>query len=387
MFVSCVLLIILFNSVSSSKTITLESLIVTQVQDAISPNENSNAYIVTSTNSHQGFFVDTGATNSTTFQLISIYQQQVQSTSKPPQFVFLTHGHPDHTGGIAIIQQTYPTTPIYVISQQIVREAIQWTGFSCSNNLYSAAQCAVNYTSVLRVLTSPRSQLAFDHPSVQLSVFSNVVKGESSYAGLLGLNTLSGAYLLFTADAITIRSHLFVSNFFDTQTLPGSDDALCAWAGSMQASVCNLQLSNRQSMILPGHGPISNATNFVSDVAQNIAWLRTLRNLTFNSCNASYIWAEIVRQYPDFTDASLGAKGVLNTHVPADANSVNCNCNNGSPTICPVYNAPPSCLHLDISDEDTTLACNMRTSMSSIDHQSLMIPMLLVLPFVSIFSF
>jgi hypothetical protein len=185
--------------------------------------------------------------------------------------------------------------------------------------------------------------------------------------------------LLFTGDAITIRSHLFVSNFFDAQTLPDSDDALCAWAGSMQQSVCTLQLGNRRPTILPGHGLISNANSYVSDVALNIAWLRALRNLTFNSCNASYIWAEMIRQFPDFAEASIDAKGALTTHVPADANSVNCSCINGSPTICPVYHKPPTCLHLDISDSETTLACNMHTNTASTDIRSFRFLLLLVL--------
>jgi glyoxylase-like metal-dependent hydrolase (beta-lactamase superfamily II) len=370
MLIPSITLFVLISTAGSSTTITLDSIIITQVQDAIAPKENSNAYVVTSINSRQGFFVDTGSTNNITQQLISIYQQQVLSTSKPPQFVFLTHGHPDHTGGIALIQQIYPSTPIYVISQQAASEAIKWIEFSCQNKIYSAVQCALNYTNVLHILISPRSQLVFNDSSVQLHALSDVVKGESSYAGLLSLTASSNDYFLFTGDAITIRSHLFVSNFFDTQTLPGSDDALCAWAGSMQQSVCTLQLSNRQSTILPGHGSISNANSYVSDIALNIGWLRALRNLTFNSCNASYIWAEMIRQYPDFAEASIGAKGALNMHVPADANSVNCNCVNGSPTICPVYHKPPTCLHLDINDSETTLACNMRTNTASIDLRS-----------------
>jgi glyoxylase-like metal-dependent hydrolase (beta-lactamase superfamily II) len=166
--------------------------------------------------------------------------------------------------------------------------------------------------------------------------------------------------LLFTGDAITIRSHMFISNLFDTQTLPSSDDALCAWAGSMQESVCTVQLGNRKPIVLPGHGPLSTDSSYATDVALNIAWLRSVRKLTFNSCNATFIWAEMIRKYPDFTEASVDAKGALNTHVPADANSVDCNCVNNSPTICPVYHEPPSCLHLDSADSATTPACDTR---------------------------
>ncbi|CAF4482575.1 unnamed protein product [Rotaria socialis] len=360
MLILSIILLLLISFAGGTGTITLDSLLITQVQDTSAPKENSNAYIVTSMISRQGFFVDAGSSNDISHQLISIYQQQVQSTSKPPQFVFITHGHPDHIGSIALIQQLYPSTPIYLISQQAIKEAIQWIDLYCRNNIYSTAQCAVDYTKVLRTLTSPRTQLIFDHPSVRLNTISNVIKGESSYAGLLSLTTSSNNYFLFTGDSITIRSHMFISNFFDTEKLPSSDDALCAWAGSMQESVCTVKLGGRKPIILPGHGTISTDSSYAKDVVMNITWLRLVRRLTFNSCNATFIWAEMVRQYPDFAEASIGAKGALNTHVPADANSVNCNCVNGLPTICPVYHEPPSCLHLDRSDSQTTLACDMQ---------------------------
>jgi len=85
MLIPSITLFVLISSVGSSATITLDSVIITQVQDTIAPKENSNAYVVTSINSRQGFFIDTGSTNNITLQLISIYPQQVQSTSKPPQ--------------------------------------------------------------------------------------------------------------------------------------------------------------------------------------------------------------------------------------------------------------------------------------------------------------
>ncbi|CAF3362792.1 unnamed protein product [Rotaria socialis] len=373
MIIISIAFLLLTISINSVSAITIDSIRITQVQDELAPHENSNAYIVISENSLEGFFVDTGSTINMTSRMISLYQQQIQSTSKPPQFVFLTHGHPDHMAGIVRIQEVYPSTPIYVISQQIIREAVKWVNFSCSINSYSAAQCAINYASVLRALSSPRLQLTFNHPSVKLDALSVVIKGETSYAGLLGLTTSSGVHFLFTGDAMTIRSHLYVSNFFETEVLPASDDALCAWAGSMQASVCDLQLGNRRSTILPGHGPTSDVSSYANDVAQNVEWLRVLRNLTFNSCNSTYIWNEMIRRYPDFGEVLLQVKGGLNTHVPADANSVNCNCTNGSPTICSVYNAPPTCIHLDFNGSDTTLACSMLSSTSSFVSQSLLI--------------
>ena len=339
---------------------TYDSLMVTQVQDETAPYENSNAYIVTSTVSLESFFVDTGATESTTSKLISLYQQQVKSTTKPPQFVFLTHGHPDHTAGIALIQRTYPSTPFYVISQQIIAEAKLWNDFVCSLSGNTAARCQINMSTALTVLKTPQSQLVFNHSSVSFDVLSVIAKTESAYASLLGMKISTSIYLLFTGDFVTIRTHLFVSNYFDTETLPDSDDALCAWAGSVQETICNLRKSKYRPVIFPGHGPVSGPTNYVQDISRNIAWLRALRNMTFNSCNATYIWAEMIRQYPDFGGQELVARGALGTHVPADANSFQCNCNNSLPNVCPVYNTPPTCIHLDMMNVDTTLACRMQ---------------------------
>lgn len=377
-----ILFLVLPISTSGLSKITIDSLIITQVQDAELPSENSNAYVVTSTSSLEGFIVDTGFTSSTTSQLISAFQEQVRSITKSPKFVFVTHGHLDHVAGIALILQTYPSTKIYVISQQVITETVRFVNRRCAMVNFSLPSCTINYTAVMRVITSPRTQLSFNHPGVTINALSFIAKADSFYAGLLGLTTSSGFYFLFTGDAITIKSHLYPNNFFDTSGLPGIDDALCAWAGTMQASACDLQLGNRRPMIMPGHGPVSDVSSYVKDIAQSVAWLRTLRRLTFNSCNATYIWAEMIRQYPDFGETQSITIGALNNHVPTDANSVNCNCSNGSPTICPVYNAPPTCIHLDINDSDTTLACNMLTSPYSTASKSLYIP-----PFILLLSF
>ncbi len=56
MLIPTITLFVLISSVGSSANITLDSVIITQVQDAIAPKENSNAYVVTSIDSHQGFF-------------------------------------------------------------------------------------------------------------------------------------------------------------------------------------------------------------------------------------------------------------------------------------------------------------------------------------------
>ena len=130
-------------------------------------------------------------------------------------------------------------------------------------------------------------------------------------------------------------------------------------------AVCRSRLvngtkSNRRFILLPDHGPVSNMSNYVRDVTTNVAWLRALRKFTFNSCNASYVWAEMIRQFPGFGLKTIDMKGVLNTHVPAHANSVNCNHSSGSHTVCPVYSAPPTCPHLDTRNSDATLTCNMR---------------------------
>lgn len=370
-FISLLWLLVISNYSIFVLANTFGSIVITQIRDADVPNENSNAYLVVSKTSLEGFFVDTGATNSTTSQLIAAYQQQVQSTTKPPQFVFVTHGHPDHLTGVALIRATYPSTPIYVISQQVINEAVRWTGFSCANNIYTPAQCAVNYATVFTVLTSPQTQLNFRDPSVQLLPLSVIVKGETSYAGYLAMVLPQNNYALFTGDAVTIRVHMWVSNFFENQTPPGSDDALCAWAGLLQTTACDLQLSGRNPTIYPGHGVVSNPSTYLADIQRNIGWLRALRNYTFNSCNASYIWSEMFRLYPDFGETHFSQSGALNTHVPANANSMNCSCNNGSPTICPAYRAPPTCMHLDITNIDTTLACSLRSLRVSNAGQSL----------------
>ena len=379
LLVSLVLLLLLSVSVDGASKILVDSTIITQVRDAETPDENSNAYVVTSTRSREGFMVDPGATTNITSELISNYQQQVQSTSKAPKFVFITHGHLDHVAGIALVLQTYPSTPVYVISQQVITETVRFVNRRCEMVNFIPEPCKINYTNVMLVIRSPKTQLSLDDPSIKVNALSFVSKAETFYAGMLGMTTSSGAYFLFTGDAMTIQSHLYPNNFFDTSGLPGIDDTLCAWAGTMQSYACDLQLGRRRSTILPGHGPMSDISRYARDIARNVEWLRTLRNLTFNSCNATYIWSEMIRQYPDFGETSSITIGALTNHVPTDANSVNCNCRNETPTICPVYNPPPTCIHLDIDDSDTTLACDLRTRLYSSARRPVYIQTLIAL--------
>lgn len=358
--------------------ITIDLITVTQIQDPEIPTENPNAYVVTSSRSLEGFFVDTGFTDVTTSALISTYQEQVRSTTKPPSFIFITHGHLDHVGGIARILETYPTVPIYAISQQVIVETVRFVNRRCAMVNFSIPSCLINYSNVMRVIKSPKTELTFGEPSVKLSALSFITQAETFYAGLLGMKAASGEYFLFSGDVITIDSHLYPNNFFHTSGLPGIDDALCGWAGMMQSYACDLQLGKRRSTILPGHGPISDNFQYAKHIGKNIEWLRTLRNLTFNSCNSTYIWGEMIRQYPTFGETTAITIGALANHVPTDANSVNCNCQNGSPMICPVYNSPPSCIHLDITDSDTTVACDMRTRSYSSASRPLFIELVII---------
>lgn len=355
-------LTILLCTVTLDKAAAQGSVGFIQVQDDTNPREFSNAYIVMSSNKQEGFFVDTGATLNTTMKLIALYQRQVQSVTKPPLFVFITHGHPDHTAGLWFIQQVYPSTPIYVMSQQIVVEAKRWNNLICSlnNNNLTEPRCRINLDQVLRVLTQPHLQLMINDPTVNVQVVDVIAKGESSYASMLAVTTTAGVCALFTGDALTIRQHMFISNSFESPTLPSSDDVLCAWAGTMKTIICDYEESKYQLFVFPGHGPVSGRETYINDVLQNLAWLRQVRRLTFNSCNATYVWNEMIRQFPDFGGRRVVSAGSLSAHVPNDANSVGCNCNNGLPTVCPISNSPPTCVHLDRYEAETTLSCHIR---------------------------
>lgn len=353
------LLLIHCLTLDSIASLTIDSAIVTQVNDPGAGAVIDNSYIVYSRTSNEAFFVDTGATDNGTARLISLYQQQVQSTTKPPKFIFITHGHYDHLAGIGQIRRVYPTVPVYVMSEQVVKEALRFINSSCTLRWLNAAQCAVDYRSILKPVRSPRNELSIGDSSLKVRVLNVLIKGETSYAGFLGVTTSSGAYLLFTGDAIIFQSHLYVTNPFEANTLPSSDDNLCAWAGMIQSTMCSLQGGTSQPKVFPGHGPVAEVADYQRHFKRNIEWLRLLRNLTFNSCNATYVWGELVRQFPDFGLKEIDKIGTLTAHVPADANSMNCNCNDGVPTICPRYNPPPTCMHLDITDDETVLACDM----------------------------
>ena len=71
LFLNLVLFLLLSISVDDASKILIDSMIITQVRDPETPDENSNAYIVTSTRSREGFMVDPGVTTNITSELLA----------------------------------------------------------------------------------------------------------------------------------------------------------------------------------------------------------------------------------------------------------------------------------------------------------------------------
>jgi glyoxylase-like metal-dependent hydrolase (beta-lactamase superfamily II) len=318
---------------------------VTQVLDPKSPWENPEQYIVS--DGGQAFIVDTGKFAYQGQHLVNEWDAVVGAAT-PPLYLFITHGHPDHTGNIALILSKWPSVPVYVANAGVIREAEAWQHLVCTqySGVWSKAQCALRFNTTMQL--APASLPSLPDASIAMTVIQGFQSAETTYAGMLMVKA-GGKHHLFSGDVLSIRSHLYVSDFFfGDSKYPFSDQLVCDWAGDVQSFGCALPTD---VIVYPGHGPTTadyqaqTGKTYMDALHEIVDWLRIFREQSFNTCNATLAWDHMLEAFPTFGMASYFDIGVMADHVPGDAVALGCECNGGLPAVCNL--SPPKCGFLD----------------------------------------
>lgn len=307
---------------------------------------NSNVFLVwekspASASAVQGFIVDSGKFPFQADAAIAQWKSLVSATA-PPAFVYLTHGHPDHFGGLAYLKQEWPELPIHTGSQEVIDELIQFTTTSSYGVCPSvppatpgtcllvgplAMPSAFDYSGNVTVATS--ADLAVVSARLgKLSIFDIPRITETRWATPL---YMEDANILFPGDLIGVQAHKYTTIFlsgaptFQTPDYPANDDYLCGWIDSMSQIACSFP---EDVEVAAGHGPTSSAYGAPLRVitAENIAWVMQYRAAVARSCDAQYVWDEMIATYPSYGDRDyidfFGSFG----HVPKTAEGLGCTC-------------------------------------------------------------
>jgi beta-lactamase superfamily II metal-dependent hydrolase len=106
----------------------------------------------------QGFIVDSGRDATHSQRAVTAWRAAMGNVAAPA-FVFLTHAHPDHIGGVYVYAATWPGVAIHVASAGVMRECLAWQAQMCNVfKGWSAQQCTFNLTMSLTVATATQLQ-------------------------------------------------------------------------------------------------------------------------------------------------------------------------------------------------------------------------------------
>lgn len=304
---------------------------LSECANEVAATEGYRGYIIFDKATDKSFIVDggrnsrAGAANpdacTTTGQtdgetMIRMYNQLLPG--KIPNFIFLTHGHPDHWAALAdyAAETTWSQVPFY----------IGVTGVKDDTRAYNTngfAPTVLNEDVMNRIQVVPNDLNTFGTGTI--TIINDIPAIETSYASMLLIN-YRDRQVVIAGDLVSPKSHLYATNFyngyFDWDVVPSDcssnnpnnpcdyrptpRDGHCQWANKITNFMCSWP---DDVEIYAGHGPASPdfTTSWREMLWENVRWLRDFDNKAFTECDGNAIWNYIVDKYPD-----LGMTGYVN---------------------------------------------------------------------------
>lgn len=191
-------------------------------------------------------------------------------TNQPIKFLINTHWHPDHTGG----NENFGKLGSLIISHENVRERLSTEQFI----EFMERKIKPLPVEVLPIITFTDSiSFHIKNETVQIFHFPNA-------------HTDGDSMIYFKENNILHTGDIFVKNrypFIDTSS-HGTIDGII---GALEKII---PLLNKESLIIPGHGDISNLT----DLYEYLSMLQDVRNNISSQINKGYSIKQILESNP-----------------------------------------------------------------------------------------
>jgi len=248
-------------------------------------NGASNVYILY--DSVNCIILDTSAGDRVTDIISAITQIQ-----RTPKLIFITHGHPDHYGGVPSLLQTYPGTPVQVATSDILSELVY--NVETLGSLLSPQIANFDWLNQVKVLPTSGQITVLQ---AQLLVDTSFPPAETQYYSLI---YYPDASILFCGDVFYLKVHAYLGTTVDYFRLRLWTDL----ALSKLASKYNYP----GTVFYPGHGAIPTNSGSIQTLVQ---YLNTFNELLFECTDGIIpptledIKNELILYYPDFTDSGL----------------------------------------------------------------------------------
>jgi glyoxylase-like metal-dependent hydrolase (beta-lactamase superfamily II) len=267
--------------------------IAVSVYSAKTANVNSFVFF----DSIGSLIVDATRTSADAREVAKIAVQQ----GRTPKLIFITHGHPDHYLGLAVLKKEFPAAKIFVASQNVKNDIV--------NFAHLAEQGHWLDDEPLMLPKSMKNPNGFDYENEIHVLFGNflTLPGGARIDVLRMDSQTEAAHetLLFSKDLSAIFPSDLVYNGVHLWLRGVDSEAVQNWKNELQA--LKIKYGDSGIQVYPGHGAITNSDAFDTD----LKYLNDFFSIIHESKTQNQAMTEMMAKYPNWENSDFILKNSI----------------------------------------------------------------------------